>query len=233
MIIVNRQSIPQIKLIGKHKTPIIIIDDYATNLDEIVSQIIQKSCFKPDEVTNYPGIRSPIPKGLVVGYLKPLMKALYGIYKFPDTAEPAPKDNYFSLITTMPNDVSAMQSWPHFDTPNPNLIAVIHYLDKRSHGGTAFFKHKKSGLERIDNSNKDYFYQCADDYFQLKNTNTFSYCNEHHSEFSCYQKIEYKPNRLIVFPGQLLHSTLVDLNTDLDPNPASGRLTANMFVAFK
>ena len=47
------------------------------------------------------------------------------------------------------------------------------------------------------------------------------------------QKIEYKPNRLIVFSGQLLHSTLIDLKTDIDNNPEGGRLTANMFISFK
>lgn len=233
MINVSRQSLPKIELIGKDKTPIIIIDDYADNLDEIAEQVATFGCFSPDNVTNYPGVRSPIPKALVVGYLKPLMQLLYRIYKFPNSFEPSPIDNYFSLITSQPDELSAMQSWPHFDTPNPNLIAIIHYLDKGSHGGTGFFRHNKSDLDRIDEKSKDQYFQCAQDYFQSINTNTYGYCTEQHSEFTCYKKISYKPNRLIIFPGQLLHSTLVELNTDLDPNPERGRLTANLFAVFK
>jgi len=230
---VNRQTLPKIELIGKDKIPIIIIDDYASNLDEIAEQVAIFGAFSPDNVTNYPGVRSPIPKALVVGYLKPIIPLLYRIYKFPNNAEPAPVDNYFSLITRQPEELSAMQSWPHFDTPNPNLFAVIHYIDKGSHGGTGFFKHKKSGLDRINEQSKDHYLQSAHDYFQSINTNTYGYCTEQHSEFTCYKKIAYKPNRLIIFPGQLLHSTLVDSDTDISPKLESGRLTANLFVAFK
>jgi hypothetical protein len=232
LIAVNRKSIPKIEFIGKHKTPVIIIDDYADNHNEITEQVRDFGCFSPDNVTNYPGIRSPIPKALVVGYLRPLMQMLYRIYRIPDNFEPSPIDNYFSLITSKPNELSAMQSWPHFDTPNPNFLAVLHYLDNGSHGGTGFFRHNKSDLERIDEKSKDDYYKYAHDYFQTKKTNTFGYCTEQHSEFTCYKKIDYKPNRLIVFPGQLLHSTLVDLKTDLDPTPESGRLTANLFAVF-
>jgi len=233
VIKVNRQSKPIITLIGQDNTPVIVIDDYADNLDEIAAQVAIHACFSPDNVTNYPGVRSPIPKALVVGYLKPLMQLLYRIYKFPNSFEPNPIDNYFSLITSQPDELSAMQSWPHFDTPNPNLLAIIHYLDKGSHGGTGFFRHNKSDLDRIDEKSKDHYFQYAQDYFQSINTNTYGYCTEQHSEFTCYKKIGYKPNRLIIFPGQLLHSTLVELNTDLDPNPEGGRLTANLFAVFK
>jgi hypothetical protein len=233
VINVNRQSIPSIELIGKNKTPVIIIDNYADNLDEIIEQVVSNSLFNPDEVTSYPGVRSPIPKDLVVNYLKPLIQVIYGIYKFSDSLQPSPKDNYFSLTATQPNELLSIQTWPHFDTTNPNLIAVIHYLGKGEHGGTGFFTHKKSGLERIEQKNKHYFYQCASEFFHDENNKGLGYCQEQHSEFSCYKKIAYKPNRLIIFPGQLLHSTLVDLNTDIELNPASGRLTANMFVAFK
>lgn len=233
MIIVNRQSTAKIELIGKHKTPVIIIDDYAANHDEFSVKVATFSRFSPDNVTNYPGIRSPIPKVLVVDYLKPLMQMLYRIYKIPDNFEPTPVDNYFSLITHHPDKLSAMQSWPHFDTPNPNLFAVIHYINKGSHGGTGFFRHNKTGLDRINENSKDHYFQCAQDYFQSINTNTYGYCTDQHSEFTCYKKIAYKANRLIIFPGQLLHSTLVELNTDLEPNPARGRLTANLFIAFK
>ena len=233
MIVVNRQSIPKIELIGKHKTPVIIIDDYAVNPDEIAVEAATQGGFSPDNVTNYPGVRSPISKALVVGYLKPLMPLLYRIYKFPKSLTPAPKDNYFSLITKQPSELSALQTWPHFDTPDPNLLAVIHYLDKGSHGGTGFFRHNKSNLEHVDETSIDDYYKYADDYFQSIKANAYAYCTEQHSEFTCYKKIEYKPNRLIIFPGQLLHSTLVDSDTKVDQNLSSGRLTANLFAAFK
>ena len=146
MISVNRHSIPIIELIGEDSIPVVIIDDYANNLDEIINQVANNANFDTDNITSYPGIRSSIPKDLVVSYLKPLMKGIFQIYNVPKSLKPSPKDNYFSLITTKPSELTPIQSWPHFDTPNPNLLAVIHYLGKGEHGGIGFFEHKKSGL---------------------------------------------------------------------------------------
>lgn len=233
MIKVNRQATFNIEYIGQDKTPILIIDNYADNLNELVDQVIAHGQFIPDEVTNYPGIRSAIPKALVVGYLKPLIEVLYRVYKLPDLLQPNPIDNYFSLITKQPNELSAMQTWPHFDTPNPNLIAIIHYMNKDAHGGTAFFKHNKSGLDRINNDNKETYLKFAQAYFQSSILHELNYCNEQHNEFTCYKTVPYKPNRLIVFPGQLLHSTLVNGATDINSDPITGRLTANLFLSFK
>lgn len=229
---VNAKAAPQVVYVGKNKTPVIIIDGYVSNLDEITNQVVKNAQFKPEGVTKYPGVRSSIPKTIVVSYLKPLMKTLYKVYKLSQDLQPTPIDNYFSLITKQPKDLSAMQSWPHFDTPNPNLIAVLHYLNKGEHGGTAFFKHNKSGLDRIDNQTIETYLKHADNYFTSLNTNAFDYCDEQHSEFTCYKKIAYKPNRLIIFPGQLLHSSSVNTDTDLSSNPEEGRLTANMFIEF-
>ncbi|MCI2283533.1 DUF6445 family protein [Colwellia sp. MSW7] len=233
MIKVNRQATLNIEYIGQDKTPILIIDNYADNHNELVDQVIAHAQFIPDEVTNYPGIRSAIPKALVVGYLKPLIEVLYRVYKLPDLLQPNPIDNYLSLITKQPNELSAMQSWPHFDTPNPNLIAIIHYMNKGTHGGTAFFKHNKSGLDRINNDNKETYLKFAQAYFQSSTLRELNYCNEQHNEFTCYKTVAYKPNRLIVFPGQLLHSTLVNAATDINSDPITGRLTANLFLSFK
>jgi hypothetical protein len=230
---INRCSIPKIELIGTNKIPVITVDDYIENHNELIGLIKNTACFLPDKITSYPGVRSAIPKDLVVDYLQPLMKGIMKIYNYLKELQPLPKDNYFSLITKQPNELSPIQSWPHFDTANSNLIAVIHYLGKGEHGGTGFFRHKKSGLECIEPNNKAFFYQCADEYFQRNSVQNLGYCHEQHNEFSCYKKISYKPNRLIVFPGYLLHSTLVNLATDISNNIETGRLTANMFIEFK
>jgi hypothetical protein len=51
-------------------------------------------------------------------------------------------------------------------------------------------------------------------------------------EYELYHRIEYRPNRLVVYPGCLLHSGLVNPAVDINPDPRTGRLTANIFVDF-
>nr|WP_220347645.1 DUF6445 family protein [Thalassotalea euphylliae] len=37
----------------------------------------------------------------------------------------------------------------------------------------------------------------------------------------------------MIFPGNLLHSTLVDNTNDISAIPETGRLTANIFIEFQ
>ena len=50
--------------------------------------------------------------------------------------------------------------------------------------------------------------------------------------YEIIHEIEYRPNRLVMYPGNLLHSGLVKPERDLGWDPATGRLTANLFIDF-
>ena len=45
-------------------------------------------------------------------------------------------------------------------------------------------------------------------------------------------EVEYRPNRMVIYPGNLLHSGLIQPDRDINDDPASGRLTANLFLYF-
>ena len=52
-------------------------------------------------------------------------------------------------------------------------------------------------------------------------------------QYELIDSIAYRANRLVIYPGNLLHSTLVDNTNDISANPEIGRLTANVFVEFQ
>ncbi len=224
---------PEIELIGERKTPVIYIDNYASSTEVIINNAINNCQFSPDNHTYYPGLRAELPKDYVSHCLKPLIKYLYAIYKIPKHLTPNPKDNYYSLITKQPEELLPAQTMPHFDTAYPYLIAVVHYLDEGDHGGTAFFRHKSTNYEYIDESRKPTYFKAMEEYLNKNQGVNLGYCTESHVEYECYKIFDYKPNRLMIFPGFLLHSTLVNVDTDIEADPAKGRLTANMFVEFK
>ncbi|MEZ9540086.1 DUF6445 family protein [Shewanella sp. 10N.286.51.B8] len=227
MFSINADIKPRIEYIGNSKIPIVIIDDYVADIEVVRDQIITASQFIQDKHTQYPGIRSAMSKADVVAYLKPLMQALYSIFNLPKHLTPSPCDNYYSLLTTAEADLSLIQTIPHFDTYHPNLIACIHYLSCHQHGGTAFFRHRSSGYEFINEA------RLAEYQTTLNTLQHSGYCTEEHPDFECYKVIPYQQNRLIIFPGQLLHSSLVKPAFDINDNPITGRLTANLFVKFK
>ena len=58
------------------------------------------------------------------------------------------------------------------------------------------------------------------------------YINASDDQFELIDKIDHRPNRMAVYPGNLLHSGLIVPERDISGDPAKGRLTANMFIYF-
>ena len=50
--------------------------------------------------------------------------------------------------------------------------------------------------------------------------------------YEIIDEFEYRTNRLVIYPGNLLHSGLVRPDRDINPDPSRGRLTANLFIDF-
>lgn len=220
----------QVIRIGRRRIPVLIIDDYFDSLTSVLGLAQHTAHFIPDEATYYPGVRSKLPKEYVLASLKPLMKGLYNIFDIAPELTPAPVDNYFSLVTKQPNQLLPQQTLPHFDTNDPNSLAVVHYLNSTEHGGTGFYRHNRSGIERVTKSNEQAYGTEVTGI--LASSDTREYCTTAHHAYTCIHKIPYKQNRLLLYPGNILHSALIN-NKDIDADPMSGRLTANMFIKFR
>lgn len=231
MIQINRTSVPKVELIGRQKTPVIIIDNYAEDLSPVVEYAYSESDFQPDTQTYYPGVRSKLPKEYVVACLKPIMQGLYSVYQIPKELKPTPKSNYFSLITTQPDELTLVQSIPHIDTPKPYFFAVLHYLHDARHGGTGFFRHNPTGLERINAHQEVDYFEAANRFLHDYQKPT-GFCNTSSAHYQLYHQVDYTVNRLVIYPGNLLHSVIVDVERDISAKPSNGRLTANMFIEF-
>ncbi|MGY0650046.1 MAG: DUF6445 family protein, partial [Paraglaciecola chathamensis] len=59
------------------------------------------------------------------------------------------------------------------------------------------------------------------------------YITESTEQFTLYDQVDYRPNRLVIYPGNLLHSGLIIPDRDISADPTEGRLTANIFIEFK
>lgn len=116
MLTLGNNLQPQYELIGQEQTPIIIIDNYLSVPQKLIN--LAKSAedssdeFKPDELTQYPGLRMPLPKQCVVDYLKPLIQGFYNVFNIGQTLTPYPKDNTLSLITKTQKQLSPIQTLP-------------------------------------------------------------------------------------------------------------------------
>ncbi|REL27031.1 hypothetical protein DXX93_10975 [Thalassotalea euphylliae] len=233
--IINPNFTVRVKRIGLEETPVLVIDDYLANIDELRQQA-SKQDYCEDKQSFYPGIRSPIATKTVTALIQPVLPGFYKVLKVPNHLKPAAHPSYFSLITKQPEQLVAMQTIPHFDTSRPYYFAALLYLNEFTHGGTGFFRHKATHYERITDSKVDSYLASVQAEFDGQNgqdSHHQGYQTGSNQQYALIDSIPYQTNCLVIYPGNLLHSTLVDNNHDINEHPITGRLTANIFVEFQ
>lgn len=218
-----------IKRIGLLQTPVIVVDHFTQDGGEQLRQAASKAEFGFDNDSYYPGIRAALPAAYVQAVLRVMQPHLREVYALAQDVPLQLRKACFSLITKPAEGLSPQQRLPHFDTTSPHFFAILHYLGEGEHGDTGFFRHKTSGFERIFPADESHYFT------QLNrglNQHPFpaEFITQDNAHFHLYDSIEYKPNRLVIYPGNLLHSTLVNPQQDISGDYRQGRLTANIFV---
>ena len=222
---------PKIIGIGKQRTPLLIFDDIDPKLTQLARAGAQTKQFDPAD-TYYPGIRAPLGMDYVQQIVSGIYHQLYDIYAIPAHYQVSLDQAVYSLITRYPGELSLAQTMPHIDATNAFNFAVLHYLNEGDHGGTAFYRHRTTGWSQISAANEDkYFTQLNQEMTADSARN--AYINDSDKSFEQIAKVEYRAGRIVVYPGNLLHSTQVNLNCDISSELSKGRLTANIFLNYK
>lgn len=232
MYSINPQSRITIEYVGNEKTPVVILDDLLLDTQNLISHAVNNVSFDTINSSLYPGIRTILPQDYVVTILRALVRKLYEVFSIPQHLTLKPLGIYYSLLNVMPEQLTSKQRIPHFDTDRSFYLALLHYLDPQVHGGTGFFRHKETGYERINEQRSPHYLSVINQQLKGIEQDCVGYCTATNPYFELYHQIEYQPNRMLIYPGNLLHSGIVDVDTDLSPNPSSGRLTANTFIEF-
>ena len=230
---VNPAIKPQIITVGIEQTPIIIIDDFALDTSDIINDACHYAHFKADKASYYPGIRALLPRQYSIIVLQAIYQLICKVYRIPLTRNLVPQDTFYSLITKQEAELDFLQCLPHFDTSKHYHFAILHYLNDNEHGNTGLFRHQQTEFERIEDHRVEEYLTSANDYLQGIECPPKKYVTESTEQYQLYHSITYKPNRLVIYPGNLLHSILINKKKDIDANPATGRLTANIFIEFK
>lgn len=219
--------------VGYEQTPVIIIDDFAVDTADIVDYACRSVEYGPDGTSAYPGVRGKLPRGYVIPVLNKIFRLLFQVFSVPASLGLKPVNTVYSLISCPEDELTPAQCVPHFDSNGPYYLAVLHYLNTGSFCDTGLFRHKPTGFEKILENRRDEFFESSRAFTQAHGQPPRKYINATNDHFELYERIEYRPNRLVAYPGSLLHSGLVDPAVDINPDPATGRLTANIFVDFK
>jgi len=207
-----------IERFGQEREPIIIIDDFSGELDRLVAHG-RAAHYVP--VQGYPGIRAPAD----VGYLSPQSEALADVLydNFGFSVGFRAESCSYSIVTTAPEALLVSQRIPHYDDTGAALLALLHYTGTPDTGGTAFYRHVRTGFETITPEREV-------QYRQAFGPPPAQYCYGDTPRYEMIGEVEARPDRMVIYRGRTLHSGIIPTHLPLIADPARGRLTVNTFV---
>ncbi|RHW17570.1 hypothetical protein D1610_08930 [Sphingomonas gilva] len=219
------------EIIGNEREPVLAIDGLLRDPAALV-EFADAADFAPAHgpAGGYPGLRAPAPLdyvGNVVRSLTPLIARAFGL----GPVEPTRAECFLSLVTLPPGDLHPTQRLPHIDTVDPLQFALLHYLCGPPHGGTAFYRHEATGFERITADRRAAFEAAVAR--EAAESPAAGYLTGNRDGYVQTGRIDAAFDRLVIYRSQLLHSGQITAPEALSADPRRGRLTANIFVAFR
>jgi hypothetical protein len=217
--------------VGREQSPVIVIDDFLPDISPLVDFAASAARFGAPNNNWYPGLRAaPLPQPYVVAAIQALHLVVGEAFGLPTDGQ-VDANAYFGLATLAPEALSPLQRVPHFDTANPRQVALLHYLCDAKHGGTSFYRHRASGYENISEDRQRPYYECLQK--ELKEPRPARYVSGDDDLFEEVARIEAKPNRMLIYRSRALHSANINVDAGLSSDPRAGRLTANIFLAYR
>ncbi|MBM0105441.1 hypothetical protein JM946_11815 [Steroidobacter sp. S1-65] len=213
--------------IGREQAPLLVIDNFVAEPERLVSRAA-KTQFGPGG-RFYPGIRAKAPPSyehFLATRLRPLLAEHFGMVCESLRLSMC----HYSLVTTPPAELSLPQRLPHVDSFAPEGVATIHYLFKQNLGGTAFYRHRATGYEYLDESRRPAYSQALEAECGGLDRPAAEYINGDTAIFEQVARAESVFNRMLVYRRNSLHSGSIDRSFVPNPDPRTGRLSINSFI---
>jgi hypothetical protein len=219
---------PRIRIgsIGAEAQPIAVIDDFAPDPDAL-RRFAETADFTP-ALHHYPGVRAALPGTYFAAQLPVIAAAAAAAFGRNGPVKVI--DASFSIVSAPADELTIAQRLPHVDAFTADRIALVHYLSPHS-AGTAFFRHRATGFETVDEARRDLFYRHLDTEIRLRGPPPPAYVLGDTSLFETIRTEGARYNRALLYRSTNLHSGAIGADTPLLPDPAAGRLTVTGFLS--
>ncbi|RZJ93476.1 MAG: hypothetical protein EON88_15205 [Brevundimonas sp.] len=220
----NQQRI-RVETVGAEAVPVVVIDDFSPDPDALVEEAVRLS-YQPLGAF-YPGPRAPVG----AAYFKGLNGVIAAVAKqvFGAADRIACDRALYSISTASPGDLSLAQRIPHVDDTEPGKLAIVHYLSRADLGGTAFYRHRSTGFERITPDRHRAYLDALNADFAAHGEPPPGYIDGDTALFEQTAAVRPAFNRALIYPGNLLHCACLAGQT-LSSDPRVGRLTVASFL---
>lgn len=214
--------------IGREGAPLLVVDNVMGNPEALLE--VANGRHYGNVTSYYPGIRAKAP----LSYQQFILERLRGVVADQFGLQPGTLRFtmcHFSLVTTPAEKLDYLQRIPHVDSVLGNELAMIHYLFRRDLGGTAFYRHRSTGFEYVDEARRARYLACLEDDKKGPDSPEARYIN---GSTALYEQLGSQQgvfNRLLMYRRTTLHSGNIAPDFVPDPDPRTGRLSINGFLA--
>jgi len=214
--------------IGAEGAPLLVVDQAVADPDRLVRKAA-RGHFKP-QGTLYPGLRIRAPlfyETFLEQLIRPLLAEHFGLsprarFSFPMC--------HYSLVTLPPEQLVFLQRVPHVDSVQGNGLATVHYLFRGDWGGTAFYRHRATGYEYVDESRRPHYFETLQEESRRADAAGPGYINGDSPLFQRVGSVDGVYNRIVVYRRNSLHSGNIDSDRVPPADVHAGRLSINSFI---
>ena len=209
-----------VSYVGTSGEPVVVLNDFHPH-PEHLRDMAGRSRFGRLG-PHYPGVQAGAdPRHLepVEGVVTEVLREVFGAGGAPKVVQCS-----FSVVSVPDGELAPIQRLPHVDTLDPGRVALLHYLSGTG-GGTAFYRHRATGFEVLDEQSFPVFREAL----EREGMPKAGYMRGSDSRFEMIGEVEAVPNRAVMYRSRILHSGKIEAGFGFSDAPAEGRLTLNTF----
>lgn len=224
-IFANSLSHSRANSIGHEGTKIIEISDFFNDPAAVRARSEQRDYAHINP--HYPGVRAEVEPSLLSALclcVSEMAARHLGHEKCEWTGQA-----WYSIVTHSAAQLTPIQRLPHFDGFDGNQLAVMIYLNRTEHGGTAFYRNRSTGFEHVTQDRYPKYKAHLEGGVRQTGLPPAAYITDGAPLFEKIHESDAAFNSLIIYPGTLLHSGVIRNDVPLPSDPSQGRLTINGF----
>lgn len=214
--------------IGAEGAPLLVIDQTVADPDRLVRKAA-RGYFAPQGAM-FPGLRMRAPLSYEV-FLEQLLRPLLAEhFQLPPRARMGFPMCHYSLVSQPPEKLAFLQRVPHIDSAAANGLATVHYLFHGDWGGTAFYRHRATGHEYVDEARYAGYVATLQEESRREDAAGSGYINGDSPLFEQVDSVPGVYNRMVVYRRNSLHSGNIDNQRVPPADVQAGRLSINSFI---
>ena len=186
--------------------------------------------FVEDDSNLYPGIRARLPEDFSRPFHEWLTNTLRCTGVLEESSYVHEDASFFSIVNKNRANLLPLQRIPHYDSIDPRVFAAVVYLFDRANSGTSFYRHRTTGYETIGDDNKDNYKMALNRNMKTLGPPAREYANGSNALFERTHSVDSVFNRIVIYPGNVLHAADIDGSLFTGNDNSQWRLTISSLI---